>query len=202
VPKTIGVWVMNIIRATTVLWLVVHFILILIYTLPTTPIESTLEPFLDATIGTYFDQGWNLFAPGPVDTDFALLIRPLSNDEFKVAGKGLPNNGWYDISSPVWAKQGNIFSAYPRLSNVITQATLSYDNQPSQEPLKLMVKFASAFCKDIGKSNVSYIALMIRERHSVPWPEGKAPKPPAIKTKFVGIYRMDRSVENINLYQI
>lgn len=196
---------MNIFRVLTVLWLVVHFTLTLIYVLPTTPIQRILEPFLDATIGRYFDQGWNLFGPDPIDTDYTLLVRPLTNQEVKIAlqKKGLPNDGWYDLSSPVWKKlQSNRFAAYVRFSDGITNATSSYDENSDNESRTLLIKFASAFCKDIGKSNASYVALVIRERHSVPWPDGKAPKPPVIKTKLVGTYRIDKSVENIHLYQL
>jgi hypothetical protein len=204
VLKAVSVGVMNILRVMTVLWLVVHFTLTLIYVLPTTPIQSMLEPFLDATIGRYFDQNWDLFAPDPTDTDYALLVRPLTNKEVEVAQtKGLPDDGWYDLSSPVWTKlQGNRFAAYVRFSDGITNATSSYDDNADNESLKFLIKFASAFCKDIGKSNASYVALMIRERHSVPWPEGKAPELPVIKTKFIGTYRINRSVERIHLYQL
>lgn len=195
---------MNILRVITVLWLVAHFTLTLIYVLPTTPIQSILEPFLDATIGKYFDQGWDLFAPDPTDTDYALLVRPLTTKEVKIAQiKRLQNDGWYDLSSPVWAKlQGNRFAAYVRFADGLTNATSSYDENVDQESLRLLIKYASAFCKDIGKSDASYVALMIREQHSIPWPEGKTPKPPVLKTKFVGVYRIDRSVETIHLYQL
>jgi len=201
--KAVRMWVLNVLRVLTVLWLVVHFTLTFLYVLPTNPIQRILEPFLNATIGRYFDQHWDLFAPDPIDTDYALLVRPLTNEELKVVKiKGLPNDGWYDVSSPLWRKQSNLFSAYPRFSNGITDATFSYDNEHEQEALKLMVRFASAFCKDIGRSNANYVALTIRERHSSPWPEGKAPKPRVIKTVFVGVYQIDRSVENIHLYRM
>lgn len=207
VLKVVGVGLMNFLRILTVLWLVVQFTLTLIYVLPTTPIQSTLEPFLDATIGKYFYQGWDFFAPDPIDTDYALLVRPLTNKEVKIAlqKKGLPNDGWYDLSSPVWTKlQSNHFAAYVRFADGITNPTSSYDGDDNSDKgsLKLLIKFASAFCKDIGKSNANYVALVIRERQSVSWPDGEAPKPPVIKTRLLGTYQIDRSVENSYLYQL
>jgi hypothetical protein len=65
-----------------------------------------------------------------------------------------------------------------------------------------MVKIASAFCKDIGQNNASYVALIIRESQSKPWSERGTSKQPVVKTTFVGIYPIDRSVTKINLYQI
>jgi hypothetical protein len=200
--KAIRVGMMNILRIVTVLWLIVHFFLVFLYVLPSTPIEEILEPFLNATIGRYFNQGWDLFAPNPINTDFALLVRPLSNDEFKAAKvKSVPNDGWYDVSSPVWGQLGQPFAAYVKFSDIITNATSSYDGNRDQESLRLLVRFASAFCKSIKLSNANYIALTIRERHSKPWPE-EASKPAVVKTVFVGVFRIDKSVENSLLYQM
>jgi hypothetical protein len=200
--KAIGVGVMNILRVIAVLWLLLHFTLTLIYVLPTTPVQSMLERLLLATIGRYFEQGWDFFAPDPIDTDYILLVRPLTNQEAKLAlKKKLSNAGWYDLSSPVWtALQGNRFGAYVRFADGITNATASYDDDSDAESLRILVRYASAFCKDIGKGNDNYMALMIRERHSVPWHGSKAAKPPVITTWFIGIYRIDKSVEHIHLY--
>jgi hypothetical protein len=207
--KVVGIGLMNILRIITVLWLVVHFFFTFLYVLPSaTPIESTLEPWVDNTIGRYFGQNWEFFAPGAIHVDAALLVRPLTNQEMNIAQTkglptGLPNDGWYDLSSPVWAKlQGNRFAAYVRFANGITHTLLSYDDDSNKESLTLLRKFASAFCKDIGKNNTGYIALMIRERQAIPWSDGNQPDPPIIKTKFIGTYPIDRNVENIHLYQL
>jgi hypothetical protein len=205
VLKAVSIGLMHILRIVTVLLLVVQMIFSLIYALPTTPIQTILEPLLDATIGKYFYQNWNFFAPNPTDTDYALLVRPLTNREDKVAQTlALPNDGWYDLSSPVWTNlQSNHFAAYVRFANAITNATSDYDTDNTDKAsLNFLIKFASAFCKDIGKTNVSYIALMVRERHSVPWPDGNTPGRPLIKTKLLGIYPINKSVENIHLYQL
>lgn len=126
--KTIRIQLVNIVRVMAALWLVVHFILTMIYVYPDNPIKDTLQPLLDATIGRYFAQGWALFAPEPDNTDVVLLVRPLSSNEYSVVRtKGLPSDGWYDLSSPLWTKlQNNRFSAYGRLSRVVSKAVYSY----------------------------------------------------------------------------
>src|SRR5258705_9799393 len=100
--KAVRGWIMNILRVMTVLWLVTHFTLVMLYVFPTNPVKDRLEPLLDATIGTYFWQNWDLFAPEPDNTDVVLLVRPLSSNEYRIAqANGLPSNGWYDLSSPL-----------------------------------------------------------------------------------------------------
>ncbi len=204
VLKAVRVKVVNLLRIMTVLWLIAHFTLTLIYVLPLNPVKLAWQPFLNATIGTYFPQNWNLFAPDPISADFALVVRPLSSDELKVAeAKGLPSDGWYDLSSLLWTKnQNDRFSAYERLSRPATKAILNYLDQPDQQPVQLMVKIASAFCKDIGRHNVSYVALVISQRQSKPWAERGTSKQPVVTTTFIGVYPIDKSVKNMHLYQI
>lgn len=201
--KAVHMWVVNVLRIITVLWLVAHFTLIIIYVLPTNPAQDTLEPFFDATIGKYFSQDWSLFAPDPISADYALLVRPLSRNEFAITQRqGLPNDGWYDLSSPLWTKfQSNRFSAYKTVFRPAAEALLHYLDQPQQQPVQLMVKTASAFCKDIGQRNASYVALIIRERPSKQWSERGTSQQPVARTTLVGIYPIDKSVENIHLYQ-
>ena len=201
--KAIRVWVVNILRIMTMLWLVAHFTLIITYVLPTNPAQDASEPFFNATIGKYFSQDWSLFAPDPVSADYALLVRPLSRNEFVVAQRqGLPNDRWYDLSSPLWTKfQSNRFSAYDRVFRPTADAILDYYSEQSQQSVPLMVKTASAFCKDIGQRNASYVALMIRERPSKLWSERGTSQQPVVRTTLVGIYPVDKSVENSHIYQ-
>ena len=203
--KAISRGLMNVLRVVTLLLIVVQLTLSLIEALPETPILNVLNPLLDVTIRRYFPQNWFFFAPNPTDTNYILLVRPLTDKEAEIdQTQTLPSDGWYDLSSPVWAKlQSNRFAAYVRFANAITNATTaSDDKQPDKVAVKLLIKFASAFCKDIGKSNVTYVALMVREQHSIPWPDGGEADQPAIKTNFLGIYPIDRNVENIHLYQL
>lgn len=116
-----------IVRAGSVVWLVGHFAFTLLYVMPFNPIKMALDPLLNATIGTYFGQNWCLFAPDPLVSDHALLVRCVSRDETDhVKALGLPADGWHDISTPLWLRfQRNRFTAYDRLvrpqSNAIRQ---------------------------------------------------------------------------------
>ena len=211
--KAVRIWLVNVVRVTTLLWLVVHFILTMLYAYPDNPVKETLQPLIDATIGTYFAQDWNLFAPEPDNTDVVLLVRPLSNNEYTVAQtKGLPSDGWYDMSSPLWTKlQNNRFGAYGKLSRAVSKAIYAYladpedqrsNDQNQDQNLHLIVEGASAFCKDIGQHNISYVALMTRQIFSKPWSERATSKPQVVKSTLLGVYPIDRSVESIHLYQI
>ncbi len=75
-------------------------------------------------------------------------------------------------------------------------------NPDDDEPVQVMVDLASAFCKDIGQSHASYVALMIHEVLSRPWPQRGTSAPRVVQSTLVGIYPMDKSVENAHLYQI
>jgi hypothetical protein len=201
--KATRIWV-KIVRIMTVLWLVAHFILMILYLGPTNPAKDALQPVIDATIGRYFSQNWMLFAPDPVSTDAELLVRPLSDNEYSATlTKGLPSDGWYDLASPLWTKnQSNRFSAYGRLARLTFKNISTYlKNHDDDQSVQFMVELASAFCKDIGKSNDSYIALMIHKELPRPWSERATSVPRAVQNIYIGIYPIDTSVENTHLYQ-
>src|SRR5436189_132749 len=101
-------------RASAALGLVVHFSLTVGYLMPANPMTSAWQPFLDATVGVFFEQDWGMFAPNPASSDFALLAHPLTAVEVvALPATGLPPGGWYDLSTPLWAGfQQNRFSAY------------------------------------------------------------------------------------------
>lgn len=180
-----------------------HFALTVIYVSPVNPLRDTLEPLLNTTVGAYFPQDWNLFAPVPRTADFALLVRPLSKNEFNaIRTQGLPKNGWYNLSAPLWTRfQSNRFAAYNKLGRPADQAIAHYLIQPEQQSIQLMVKIASAFCKDTGQNQASFVAVMIHERQSKPWTEREALKPRVVQTVFVGVYPVDKNVGQIHLYQ-
>ncbi len=203
--KAVHMWVVNVVRIMTVLWLVAHFTLTVLYVFPINPAKDTLQPLINTTIGTYFPQNWMLFAPNPVSRDSELLVRPLSDNEYSIAlTKGLPSDGWYDILSPLWAKnQSNRFSTYGRLARLALKNIKAYFNNPdNDQSVQFMVELASAFCKDIGRSNDSYVALEIRQVLSRPWSERATSVPQVVQNTRVGIYPIDTSVENAHLYQI
>ena len=80
--------------------------------MPLNPIKLKLYPILNLTIGKYFSQNWNLFAPNPVGQNYSLLIQPRTSNDSTVA-----DNVWYDVSQPFWDSfHRNRFSAYDRLA--------------------------------------------------------------------------------------
>lgn len=235
-PEKVGnrlrvrIQIMHAVRIITALWLIVHFILTMLYVYPDNPIKGTLQPLLDATIGRYFAQSWVLFAPEPDNTDVVLLVRPLSREEYAlVQAKGLPSDGWYDLSSPLWTKlQNSRFSAYGKLARAVSkplysyfeiiddqkvlsasfkdtngqQAVYTYHDVPQGYQEQLMVRAASIFCKDIGRTSARYVALMARQIFSKPWSQRTTSVPQVVKTTLLGVYPVDRSVENAHIYQI
>jgi hypothetical protein len=105
-----------------------HFALTVAYLAPPSPLKARVQPLLDATVGTYFEQNWSLFAPSPRSSDVALLARPLTATEVAdLSRRGLPQEGWYDLSGPLYtAFEGNRLSAYERLSRPQYRAILAY----------------------------------------------------------------------------
>ncbi len=189
-----------VVRLATLAWLVAHFALTLAYVMPVNPITVGLQPMLGATIGTYFEQNWGMFAPNPRSGDLVLLARPLSDGEFGVLGsEGLPVDGWYDLSTGLWdAFHANRFSAYDRLTRPQTRAVLAYvyggaelagwreacDRGEAaacaeldvrgaamrQHAEMLLTRLASAFAHDAGLASPAVTHLALRARELHPVP--------------------------------
>jgi hypothetical protein len=121
-------WLSNFLKAVTLVWLVCHFTLTFLYVMPLTPLKAQLLPLLDVTIGAYFQQNWSLFAPNPISSDEALLVRCLTAAEMSAKdAAGLPASGWHDVSTPLWQHfQRNRFSAYDRLGRPQSNAMRQY----------------------------------------------------------------------------
>jgi hypothetical protein len=182
------------IRLAALLWLVVHFALTAAFVAPLSPLTLSLQPLLNATIGTYFPQGWGFFAPNPGASVAVLLVRPLSDAELAaVAARGLPDDGWYDLSTPLWdAFHQNHFSAYDRLALPQFRAMLSYLTGSQQldpfrdacergdadactqydaamaetraKAARILVKVASAFCRETARSGPEIRYVALRAR--------------------------------------
>ena len=175
-------------------WLTVHFVLTLLYVMPVNPIKLALHPLLTATIGTYFPQNWNLFAPNPVSSDLTILVLPLTTAMATEAAEGsLPSNGWYDLSTPLWEHfQHNRLSAYDRLARPQASAIRMFlsggahlapwaeacrkgDDEACEffeeqftaaraRATKFLVGIASAFCNDVFPDRADLAFVALRMR--------------------------------------
>ena len=113
------------VKVLAVVWLVGHFALTVVHVMPLNPLKNEVGDFADSLLNPWFAQNWSLFAPDPVQTNYSLLVRPLSSAEAQAydAAGALPDDGWYDLSAPLWGRfQANRFSAYDRLTRAHSTA--------------------------------------------------------------------------------
>lgn len=216
--------IVKIVKGLTLAWFVVHFLLTVLYVSPLNPLKLGLYPLLEATIGTYFIQNWNLFAPNPVQDDMILLVQPRNMED-----SVLMTNEWYNLSSPFWAHfQKNRFSAYDRLARSQSSAirnTLTgdinlipiydacqngdstscqvYDSLLAERreiEVDRLVKIASAFCNDIeALDEYSYVAIRIRVKSFPAWSE-RYEDEVAINDYDIGTYPIDKSIVPMGLF--
>jgi hypothetical protein len=115
-------------RAFTLAGLGLHFAATLLYVMPLNPIKAELGFLAGATIGTFFPQNWSLFAPTPVTSTQAVLVRCLTEEEVpRKSDDRLPPDGWQDISSAHFAQaQRHRLSAYERLVRPLQNSLREY----------------------------------------------------------------------------
>ena len=218
-------WVAGGIRVASLLWLVGHFALTVAYVMPLNPLKVYLKRLLDVTIGTFYPQNWNLFAPNPLSSNEMLLVRPLTSVEVRsMKAKREPRTGWYDVSTPVWIRfQQHRFTAYDRLSRAQLAGIRTYlsglpDGQvwveacrkgdstscrvvegaitrERAQAIHLLVKIASAFCRDLGLrgKHYTYVGLRVRQQLPVPWSARYTGKP-IVHDIALGAYPIDTTV--------
>ena len=104
------------------------FALTVVFVSPANPIKMEYGSLAIATIGEFFPQNWNLFAPTPVNSTQLLLVRCLSDDEMHMGQEGkLPTDQWQDVSRAHFAQaQRHRISAYERLVRPIQNALRGY----------------------------------------------------------------------------
>ncbi|AKF84802.1 hypothetical protein MFUL124B02_04640 [Myxococcus fulvus 124B02] len=117
-------------RVATLVGLVLHFALTLLYVFPLNPVKMELGFLANLTIGTYFPQNWSLFAPTPVQSTQVLLVRCLSAEEVpRDSSRPLPTEGWEDVSSAHFRQaQRHRLSAYERLVRPLQNSLRTYLN--------------------------------------------------------------------------
>jgi hypothetical protein len=209
-----------------------HFALTVAYLAPPNPIKARMQPMLDATIGTYFEQNWSLFAPNPRSSDEALLARLLTAGEVaEIPTRGLPQDGWYDLSSPLYmAFEQNRFSAHDRLSRPQYRAIIAYLlGDPSlrlwqqscargdrascsvyeqrldlarRRARELLVRIGSAFYYDIARPGDSVTHIALRAREGRRVPwSERDTRGRQTQDVDLGVYPLDSYVRAAGLYR-
>lgn len=221
----------RLVRSATLAWLGAHFGLTVLYVMPLNPVKVELQPYLAATIGTFFPQNWSLFAPNPIESDYALLVHCLGPSQ--AAGGVLPVEGWRDLSSPLWHRfQSNRLSAYDRLARPHGSAMRTFlAGDPVLLPWleacrkgddhacdffgerlqefrdssgELLARIGSAFCAEAeaAPGETDRVAVRVREKRGVPWSHRHDHKAVAESRDLeVGIFPIDRSVRPSGLYR-
>ena len=219
----------NALRVLTLAGLVVHFGLTLFYVLPINPVRLVIEPWLQASIGTFFSQNWSLFAPNPLSSTQTLMVRCLSKQEHPAADSALPPDGWADLSSPLFVRaQHQRLSAYERMVRPQENAVRAYignavefqplidrctkGEKPACEVLSAIIKvrktaasvllarLGSVYCREAHPgAGIDAVAMRYRERAAIPWSERFTGT--AKTTDFnLGVYPIDQQVVLPRLY--
>src|SRR5688500_7356919 len=87
-------------KATTLAAVAAHFVLVTVYVLPQNPLRLQLDPLVTLTVARYAPQNWRLFAPDPVQSDQAMLVRCLTQREFHNGSWVVAGDNWFDVSLP------------------------------------------------------------------------------------------------------
>jgi hypothetical protein len=115
--------------------LALHFVMTFLYVAPRNAISAKYDQEIGSYIFPYFDQDWQLFAPGPVKTDPHMLVRA------KIAGPTGQEQvtSWLDITAPELARvKGHLFpDRVSRLSAKVAESlfdTAERSEQTAADP--------------------------------------------------------------------
>lgn len=208
--------------------LVVHFVLTALHVAPVNPLKLSVRGLLFLTIGKHLPQDWRVFAPVPVTSDEAILIRCLTLADH--AMPALPRDGWYDISTPLWQRyQRQRFSGYDRLSRPHTYAARTYimggmdadawyqacrsGSQDAcdvynavlanarNENSEILARIGSAYCTDLGLANsTSHVAMRVRRSYPFAWSARNSGRPRFSEDLPVAIFPFNRAVKAPGLF--
>lgn len=121
------------VKTLLLLGCLMHIGLTMLYNTPMNPFKAKNLGVIQGYIGTFFPQNWSLFAPNPVDTDFEVLIKPLSQEQYDAWVSHdevmLPEieRGWFGVLSPLYsASRQNRLIPYERLSRPLYNSLRNY----------------------------------------------------------------------------
>lgn len=143
---------------------------------------------------------------------------------------GLPSDGWADLSTPFWQQSyRNRFSAYDRLARpqfnaayAVTGGDRDYRiwyeecSKGDAEACKvvetqnkrnfsgsqnILKRIAFGYCNDIHvPSDVTFVAIRIRQSLSVPWSKRHTAKPQT-KDVTLGVYPIDKTITGPGIFR-
>ena len=219
------VWI---VKGLTLLLVIGHFTLTLIYVLPVNTIKLEHQAFLNNTIGAFFPQNWSLFAPNPIANNEELLVKCLSSESTVSGMAQVSSDGWENITRPLFdALQSNRLTPLGRVERIHSTAIRLYMNTVSgaqawqksclkgveeackeyeritkaftKEGKEKLIKIASAYCLGANE-NTKQIALRIRHAATVKWSERYV-----AKRQFddidVGVFPIDKNVLPVKFYR-
>jgi len=208
--------------------LILHFGLTALYVAPINPMKFSVRGLIAMTVESHLPQDWRVFAPVPVTSDEAVLVRCLTLADH--AMPALPRDGWYDISTPLWQRyQKNRFSGYDRLSRPQTYAARTYltggmdadvwyqacyagsqgacdvynsiifSARSSNAPI--LARLGSAFCKDIGLTDsTTHVAMRVRRSYPYPWSARNSGLPRTTEDVPLGIFPFNPTVQSPGVF--
>jgi hypothetical protein len=214
-------------RSVPLVWLAMYTIFAFLWVWPDNPIRDATYPILKATIGTYFDQNWDIFAPNPMSNNYSLLVLPLAASQTNGQGTPTPLEGqWIDVSTPLWTRfQHERFTAFANLARPFMRgiqdyflertsiqplqqacsagdhgACITYTKQLAQLPsIQLFIRLASAYC--LGQHlPVKQFALEIQEAEAIPWSQRYTAHVPTLQTFYLGIFSIIPTVVPATFY--
>ncbi|MCP3774921.1 DUF5819 family protein [Paenibacillus sp. MZ04-78.2] len=140
------------------LFVVVHFLIILLTVGPSNPISMTIRPFLITYSSVFFAQNWHLFAPEPISRNSYVYMQVKKENE-------IDNNEerWIDITNPVIHKNNeNPLTPYNRIVRIVEGMVTDYYGQHQDE---YIFKYKTALEKEKNADQIEQdeIAKIIKE---------------------------------------
>lgn len=187
-------------------------------------------------MGRFFPQNWRLFGPEPVAENLSVLASCIGRDDYaelqRREGAGVPDDWagpWVDLTTPlIQAHQRSRFSAYDRLSRLLTSAARMGSGVPAEfasvshacehgdqlacESLTLQVenvrkasrryiaRVASSYCKQVDPSAAA-VGVRVRKRPAQKWSKrDEAPVVPSTDLSF-GFFPIPNDIAPASIFE-